>query len=162
MESAGAGSKAGHGTLDPSVGNSKAAAVARQRETVIFLAAAALRQGRHLDWAQSLESRCSLERIDLTKCALVDDEGLEFIARACGKLKAVILARCGRVGARGLAALLAGCQDLDELDLTDCVQIDDVAVQIAVSSSASGGGPLRLQGTGPDLPPSGSSGGDRL
>lgn len=123
-----------------------AAAIARQRETVIFLAAAALRKGRRLDWAQGLESRCALETLDLTKCALVDDEGLEYIARACGELRSVLLSRCGRVGPRGLAALLTGCQKLEELDLTDCVQIDDGALQVAVSSSAAGGSKLLLQG----------------
>jgi len=72
----------------------------------------------------------SLEHIHLTGCQKVTDRGLSEIAHCCRKLKTLQLGGCFKIGESGIWGLreLIHCQDLEEIDLSDCIYLSDKGI----------------------------------
>ena len=65
-----------------------------------------------------------LHYIDLSEC-LVNDTGLDMIARSCGFLEYLYLRRCEAITDKGLVSLANYCTGIRELSVSDCISVGD-------------------------------------
>ena len=66
-----------------------------------------------------------LQRLDLSFCHLISDEGLAVLARNMPELELLALAHCADVSEEGVQAIAKGCRNLLYLDLAHCVRVTD-------------------------------------
>jgi len=66
-----------------------------------------------------------LERLDLSFCEFVTDEGVLSIARSLSGLKLLSLSHCHEISEEGIIAVAKGCRELVYLDISYCKRITD-------------------------------------
>ncbi|CAN6239155.1 unnamed protein product [Urochloa humidicola] len=77
-----------------------------------------------------LSSRClSLTDLTLSFCSCIDDSGLGYLSY-CKKLMALRLNAIPVITSSGLLSVVAGCQGLSTLHLTDCMKVGSVQATI--------------------------------
>ncbi|CAN6361238.1 unnamed protein product [Urochloa humidicola] len=103
--------------------------VSRAFERAEALHRRALRALRREPLPRLLRAFQSLEVLDLSACASLDDASLAAAVAGAGSglagLRRVCLARASGVGWRGLEALVAACPRLEAVDLSHCVGAGD-------------------------------------
>ena len=72
-----------------------------------------------------------LHYIDLSEC-LVDDSGLDTIARSCGFLEYLYLRRCDAISDKALISIANYCTGIKELSVSDCINIGDSGCKFLV------------------------------
>jgi len=72
-----------------------------------------------------------LHYIDLSEC-LVNDSGLDMIARSCGFLEYLYLRRCEAITDKGLISIANYCTGIRELSVSDCINIGDSGCKFLV------------------------------
>ncbi len=66
-----------------------------------------------------------LQRLDLSFCHLVTDEGMVSIARNMPELELLAIAHCAEITEEGVQAIAKGCRNLVYLDMAHCRQVTD-------------------------------------
>src|SRR3989344_136614 len=73
------------------------------------------------------QHRTRLQHIDLSRCDMVTDTGVQAIAQRCARLQCIALSCCSVTDA-GVQALSQGCIQLQHIDLTNCRQVTDAGI----------------------------------
>jgi len=69
-----------------------------------------------------------LQSLNFSGCALTD-YALDEMALHCRRAACIFLAKCTRITDNGILSLINGCSNLLFLDLTDCLQVTNDALQ---------------------------------
>jgi hypothetical protein len=69
-----------------------------------------------------------VEKLDISSCSKITDDGLEVLASACSGLLTLSLRKLNKVTARGLNAVSRSCHVIESVDVRDCVNITEQAI----------------------------------
>lgn len=70
-----------------------------------------------------------IEELGLKRCYKISDRALHAIGRNCGKLRKISLVSCN-ISTDGVISLIKGCPRLEEIDLSNTLQVTDDAIKV--------------------------------